>query len=114
MEMKCLACGAVKDTSVKEVYPYPEDGIVHDEPIGPLSVMDCQGPLLKPNGTHCDWRVVIVCHHCFHKLEPDMWISDRCWESLNPITPFKQLPHPLDEKHPGDRFQVEAYAKTLQ
>jgi len=113
MEMRCLACGTVKDTSAKEVYPYPDDGVACDLPIEPLSVMDCQGPLLKPAGTHSDWRVVIVCHHCFHKLEPDMWISDRCWESLNPVTPFERLPHPLEEEHPGDRFQVEAYARSL-
>jgi len=82
MQKKCLACGVEKDTSIKEVYPYPDDGII-DEPIEPLMNIDCQG---------ADWRVATVCHECFHKLEPDMWISDRCWLALKPITPFDQLP----------------------
>jgi hypothetical protein len=84
MKQRCLACGVEKDTSVKEVYPYPDDGIITDEPIEPLMTMDCQGA--------GDWRVVTVCHACFHKLDVDMWISERCWLSLNPITPFEQLP----------------------
>lgn len=84
MEQSCLACGVLKDPSIKEVYPYPEDGLI-DEPINPLMTLDCQGPL-------GDCRVVTVCHACFHRLDPDMWISDRCWLSLDPVTPFAQLP----------------------
>jgi hypothetical protein len=84
MKQKCLSCGAEKDISVKEVYPYPEEDRFIDEPIDPLMSIDCQGTN--------DWRVVTVCHHCFHKLDVDMWISERCWVSLNPITPFDQLP----------------------
>jgi len=114
MKMQCLACGAAKDTRVPEFYPYPDDHIVSDKPIEPLFALDCQGPLLEPGDTKCDWRVVIVCHHCLHGLEPDMWISDQCWQSLNPITPFEQLPRPLHDDYPGDRFEVEAYAKGSQ
>ena len=84
MKQRCLACGVEKDTSATEVYPYPDDGIIDDEPIEPLMTIDCQGT--------GDWRVVTVCHACFHKLDVDMWISERCWLSLNPITPFEQLP----------------------
>lgn len=83
MKQKCLACGVEKDTEIKEVYPFPEDGLI-DEPIEPLMRVDCQGT--------ADWRVVTVCHTCFHKLEVDMWISESCWRSLNPITPFEHLP----------------------
>ncbi len=83
MKQRCLACGVEKDPSIKEVYPYPDDGIITD-PIEPLMAIDCQGA--------ADWRVVTVCHECFHKLEVDMWISERCWQSLNPITPFEKLP----------------------
>jgi len=83
MTQKCLACGVEKDTSIKEVYPYPDDGLI-DEPIESLMTIDCQGTK--------DWRVVIVCHACFHKLDVDLWISERCWQSLNPIVPFDQLP----------------------
>ena len=98
--MKCLACGVFKDVAAKELYPYPDDGIVSDEPIEPLSVLDCQG---------AEWRVVIVCHECLHKLDPDLWISAGAWASLNPVTPFEELPLPAT--HGKDRFQVEAYAK---
>jgi hypothetical protein len=84
MKQKCLACGVEKDTSIREVYPYPDDGIIDDEPIEPLINIDCQGI--------SDWRVVTVCHACFHRLDADMWISERCWLALTPLTPFEQLP----------------------
>jgi hypothetical protein len=83
MKVKCLSCGVEKDTEVKEVYPYPDDGLV-DDPIRPVSFLDCQ------DGR--DWREVVVCHECFHRLEPDQWISRRCWETLEPVTPFGALP----------------------
>lgn len=83
MKQRCLACGVEKDTEVKEIYPFPDDGIIDDVPIEPLLTIDCRGD---------DWRVVTVCHASFHKLDVDMWISDRCWQSLNPVTPFEQLP----------------------
>jgi hypothetical protein len=82
MKVKCMACGMEKDPLKKEVYPYPEDGMV-DQPVTSLWQLDCQGG---------DWRWVVVCHHCLHKLAPDMWISDDCWRALNPITPFEKLP----------------------
>ena len=84
MKMKCLACGVEKDLSVKEMYPFPDDGVITDEPVSPLFVIECQ--------RKTEWRVAIMCHACCHRLEPDMWISDRCWESLEPATPFEQLP----------------------
>jgi len=84
MKQRCLACGVEKDTSVKEVSPYAEEDGLIDEPIDPLMTIDCQGT--------GDWRVVTVCHACFHKLDVDMWISERCWLALKPITPFEQLP----------------------
>lgn len=84
MKKKCLACGVEKDTSIKEVYPFTEEDGLIDEPIEPLMTIDCQGA--------GDWRVVTVCHTCFHKLDVDMWISEAGWSALNPITPFEQLP----------------------
>jgi hypothetical protein len=98
--MKCLACGVFKEIAAKELYPYPDDGVVSDEPIEPLFVLDCQGT---------EWRVVIVCHQCLHRLDPDLWISDRCWAALNPITPFERLPLPATQD--SARFRVESYAK---
>ena len=81
----CLACGVEKDMEKEEVYPYPEDSLITDEPIQPLCELECQ----TDEG---DFRIVIVCHQCFHKLQPDMWISQGMWEALNPITPTKDLP----------------------
>jgi hypothetical protein len=84
MKQRCLACGVEKDRSVKEVYPYPEeDGLIED-PIDPMMEIDCQGG--------ADWRRVTVCFECFHKLSPDLWISKAGWQSLNPVTAFDQLP----------------------
>ena len=88
MKRRCLACGIEKDASLKEVYPYPEDGLIED-PINPFLTIDCEGPRI--DGV-VDWRVVTICHDCFHKLDPDQWISARCWASLHPLIPFEQLP----------------------
>jgi hypothetical protein len=88
MKSRCLACGVEKDRSAFEKYPYPEDGLI-DEPIPPLTEIDCQGPRFQDV---TDWRVATVCHECFHRLDVDMWISDSCWNRLSPITPFDQLP----------------------
>ncbi|MCW1912707.1 hypothetical protein OJ996_03925 [Luteolibacter sp. GHJ8] len=85
---KCLACGIEKDSSVKEIYPYPDQGLI-DDPIDPFFTIDCQE--LRP-GEESDWRVVRVCHECFHRMDPDMWISREGWESLEPVTPFETLP----------------------
>lgn len=83
MKQRCLACGVEKDRSVKEVYPYPEEGLI-DDPIDPMMDLDCQGK--------ADWRRVTVCFDCFHRLSPDLWISEAMWKALNPIKPFDQLP----------------------
>ena len=84
MKQRCQACGVEKDTSVKEAYPYPDDGIINDEPMGPFMTVECNGV--------GDRRAATVCHDCFHKLDVDMWISERCWFSLSPMTAFEQLP----------------------
>ena len=86
---KCLACGIEKDPTVFEQYPYytEEDGITDNSPISSLFEIDCQ-----PSGKKV-WKKVIVCHKCYHALDPDMWISDKCWKRINPITPFEQLPN---------------------
>lgn len=94
MKQRCMACGVEKDTSLKETYPYPDDGVIVDEPIEPLTTIDCQGPRVHDV---TDWRIVTVCHHCFHKLDVDMWISEACWRSIQPIVPFEQLPKLYDK-----------------
>lgn len=87
MKIKCLGCGTEKDTDVEEPYPYPEDDILCEGPIDPLFVLECQ-PETKGEA----WRVGIVCHQCFKKLQPDMWIGEKCWISINPVVPFDKLP----------------------
>jgi len=87
MKQKCLACGTEKDTSLKELYPYRGDRIVVLEPMEPLIPIECEG---TKSGN--DWRLATMCHECWHKLDPDLWISEDCWESLNPMTPFERLP----------------------
>jgi hypothetical protein len=86
MKQRCQSCGLEKDKLVKETYPYPDDGITTLKPIEPLLSVDCQG------NDREDWRVATMCHACLHKLDVDMWINERMWRSLNPITPFEQLP----------------------
>ena len=88
MKSRCLACGVEKDTEVEEVYPYPEEDRFVDEPIPPLLSTDCE----SWDSPDKRWRRATVCHECYHKLQPDMWISDRCWKNLDPVTPFEQLP----------------------
>jgi hypothetical protein len=90
--MKCYGCGIEKDMTQLETYPYPEEDRLVDEPIEPLFVMECQAKEHLPDGSW-GFRAVVVCHECFHKLDPDMWIGeDTCWEPLKPVIPFNQLP----------------------
>jgi|ERR1700722_1302773 len=89
MKMRCWGCGKEKHTDVLEVYPYPEEERLTDEPIPPLFVIDCQ-PQEKGDGVN--YRVVVVCHECFHKLDVDMWIGSNCWRTLNPKVVFENLP----------------------
>lgn len=84
MKKICQACGKEKDTDVNEVYPYPEDYYFDNVPIPPLFDMELE--LL--DGT---FRKVDICHECFHKIQPDMWIGFNEWESLQPVTPTGSL-----------------------
>ena len=97
---RCLACGAHKAKGAQEVYPYPADDYFDNDPIPALFELDCQS-----NETRSEFRIVTVCHECFHKLLPDMWISSDMWKELNPITPFEQLP--LLEASNGTTGQVQ-------
>jgi len=108
--MRCFGCGIEKDLEKKELYPHEEDGLIMDEPIAPLMVIDCQGPAIPnhPQG-YSEFRVVVVCHSCFHRLEPDMWISDACWAKLTPVVPYEGLPL-LDRTPPRVRWNPATYA----
>lgn len=92
MKAHCFACGIEKDTETQEMY-CGSLGLVADKPIDPLFVMDCEGR----DAHEGDWRAVVVCHGCFDKLAPDMWISSQCWEKLTPVVPFENLPHPAED-----------------
>jgi len=96
MKIKCLGCGAEKDWETLEVYPYPEEDRFITEPIQPLFCLDCVARDDVPD-EHRKWRRVVVCHECIHKLDPDMWISSRCWKSINAVTTFEDLPLLYDE-----------------
>lgn len=84
MENICMACGIEKDPELFEKYPYPEEDRIVTIPVVPLICLNCESSDRV--------KQVTVCHECFHKLEPDMWISQKMWEDLNPVIPFDQLP----------------------
>ncbi len=95
--MKCYGCGVERDLNKLEVYSHPEDDRLTDEPIPPLMVVECQPepPLYGsfPNAQNREWKAVVVCHECFHRLDPDMWIGEvSCWERIKPVVIFDKLP----------------------
>lgn len=86
-KLTCQACGIEKDMDKKEIYPYDTDQLNAEVPIDPIIDIACH------TGTIGDkYRVANVCHECFTRLDPDMWISKEMWENLNPIVPFDDLP----------------------
>lgn len=95
MKMRCFGCDIEKDIDIKEASPFAEEDGLTDKPIPPLQVLDCQGPSI-PNDHHnydeYEFRMVVICHTCFHKLSPDMWISENCWKQINPTIPYEKLP----------------------
>ena len=108
--MKCQACGIEKDRAVLEVYPY-DDGII-PEPIDPFFELDCEP--WEDVAPDDKWRRVTVCHQCFHRLQPDMWISSEGWRSLNPEVPFEALPL-LEEEPEGEMAEaIEAYGQAIK
>lgn len=82
--MRCYGCGIFKEVDNNELYPYPDEDGITDNPILPLFTLECQ--------TQSGYKAVVVCHECFHKLQPDLWIGENCWLSLNPIVPIANLP----------------------
>jgi hypothetical protein len=106
MEMECFVCGALKDTNVREMYTAGEE-LCQDKPIPPLLVLECE----PPHGDPVGWRAGVVCHKCYHVIDPDMWIDKPIWESLKPQIPFNQLPTMVDG--PSEfKWNPESYAGT--
>jgi hypothetical protein len=113
--MKCLSCLTEKDPKSLERYPYSDryDGIDTETPGTPLCLIECQSNHRIDN-EHCEFRMAVMCYECWHRLAQnthgiDMWISERCWDTLNPKTPFSKLPKTLydNENHPV--WDPEAY-----
>jgi hypothetical protein len=100
--VSCHGCGIQKDTVVKEFYTV-DDRLTKDEPIAPLLVLCCE-----PSVANADWRHAVVCHACFARLDPDMWISQECWEDISPAVPFANLPLHTEETCGNDT--PEAFA----
>ena len=84
MKHHCYGCGVEKDTETLE--SGSDCGLIPDL-IPPLFALDCDPMVLQE-----DWRAAVVCHGCFQALDPDLWISRACWESLRPVVPFESLP----------------------
>ena len=113
--MKCFACGAEKDLTLKAVYPYEGDCLTTEVPIPQLLVIDCQSRVGH------EYRMAVMCQECWHRLEMnggiDMWIGQECWESLKPVIPFERLPFEPKTK-PGpdgvdhEKWKAENYALT--
>lgn len=91
MKMRCFGCNTEKDTDVLEVSPFAEEDYLINESVPPLFIIDCDGPSIPPH-EYSETRMVVVCHTCFHALDPDMWISKACWDSINPTIPYDRLP----------------------
>jgi hypothetical protein len=111
--MKCYGCGIEKDLTKDEIYPWPEDERLTEDPIPPLLMLECQRGLPLPGEPCGDFKAVIVCHSCFHKLDPDMWIGEACWRSISPVIPFDNLP-PVLLKDQGHEWEsVSRYPDML-
>lgn len=89
MILTCEGCGVEKDDQVKEVYPWAEEEHFIADPITPFMYLEVQ----DYDPTSSEYRLVRVCHACFHKLKPDHWISRANWDSIGPVVPWENLPH---------------------
>lgn len=87
----CHGCGVVKDLEVLEAYPWPDEDMLCAYPVEPLFPLDC-------SDWYGSWRRCTVCHSCFHRLSPDLWIDRKGWESISPTTAFTDLPLLVEKK----------------
>jgi hypothetical protein len=85
----CLACLA--DGRGEAVYPYDDGKCYTDGPVPKLFCIEAE-----PTVRRTPYKLLILCHSCWHKLEgddgPDMWTHQKCYEALQPQTPFDDLP----------------------
>ena len=99
--MKCFCCGVEKDLNALEISSTSEEDGLVDEPISPLAVLECCSLDSKI------WKIAVICHKCFHKLEPDMWIDEACWDAMKPAIAFDKLP----EVKESDKWNPISYDK---
>jgi hypothetical protein len=102
MKTFCMGCGVEK--GLKEEELYVGEYLINDVPIPSLMVSCVSG-----NEKDTPWKKAVFCHKCFDKLEPDMWIGESCWNSLNPpFVPFEELPEHNNTnctKHHADFYE---------
>lgn len=110
--MHCYGCGAAKDMTAEEVYPWPDEQSLGDGPLPPLFCIECVGVARGHPGD--GYRMAVVCHACFHRLDPDMWIGERAWAGLNPRVPYDRLPRPLDDVPYEDRWNPANYPELAR
>lgn len=87
---RCQGCGIEKDCDAHEVYTHPETDRICTEPIPPLCSVEVQST--ERTDGHSAFRSATVCFECFHRLDPDMWISQEMWEALKPVVSYDDLP----------------------
>lgn len=39
-----------------------------------------------------EFRRAVACLECCDRMDADMWVSRGCWDGLNPVVPYEQLP----------------------
>jgi hypothetical protein len=101
MNVRCFGCGQLSN----EVTGGPDPEEVGQHNRWDAGVLD-----LHDSGKDC--FAVVVCWKCFWSLDPDMWISGKCYNSLNPIVPLDKLPK-LDHDN-EDCWNPEFYKWPLE
>lgn len=83
---RCFACGRRSD----EVPGGPTASEAHQ-------AWRWSAGVLEVEGNEGGWRAAVACWVCFWKTDPDLWISQTCWEALSPVVPFEKLPPLRDD-----------------
>lgn len=86
--IRCQGCGVEKDTTTYEVYPYPDEERFGNDPMPPLLDVDTDLPDGKGSS-----RWALVCHRCYSRLDPDMWIDKKTWDAISPVTRYEDIPN---------------------
>lgn len=85
----CDGCGTLIDPDKLVMYPKVEGEasmVCTTEPVIPFTWLD-----VEPNSDADEYKTCNICWHCFNKVQPDMWISERCWELTPQFRKFSEL-----------------------